>query len=95
MSKIRKSARNEVCQIRIPYACNHSPDTVVLCHLGGAGMGMKANDAHGAYGCSGCHDAIDHRVKTDFSADDLKIMFYDGMVRTQLILIDKGLLVVK
>lgn len=53
---------------------------------------MKSNDIHAAYGCSSCHDVIDGRIQTEFSQDEIKVMFYDGMVRTQLILIDKGLI---
>ncbi|MCK5236068.1 MAG: DUF1364 domain-containing protein [Deltaproteobacteria bacterium] len=95
MSKIRKSAKGEECQVRIPKVCNFNPETVVLAHLGGAGMGMKANDIHGTYCCSACHDVIDGRVITGYPSDSIRVMLLDGMVRTQLILIDKGLLVVK
>jgi hypothetical protein len=95
MSKIRKSAKGEDCQVRVPFYCNRRPETVIAAHKGGGGMGMKSNDIHVTYCCSNCHDVIDGRVPTDFTHDELKIMFYDGMVRTQLILIDKGLLVVK
>lgn len=91
-TKIRQSARGEDCQIRIPGYCNFNNETTVLCHKNGGGAGMKSNDIHAAYGCSGCHDVIDGRIQTEFSQDEIKVMFYDGMVRTQLILIDKGLI---
>lgn len=93
-TKITKSARGEDCEIRIPHVCNFDPDTTVPCHLGGAGMGLKSNDMHMAYGCSNCHDAIDGRIKTYYTPDDLKLMFYDGMVRTQLKLIEKKLILI-
>ena len=92
MSKITKSAKGEECQFRIPNVCNFNPETTVFCHLGGAGIGMKANDIHGGYGCSDCHDAIDGRKKTVFSQLELQAAFADGMVRTQIILIKKGLI---
>ena len=92
MSKIRKSARGEDCQVRIPGICNFNSETVVLAHKNGGGMGYKANDIHSAYTCSPCHDAIDHRVNTTFTRCEIDLMFYDGVVRTQLILIEKGLL---
>lgn len=95
MSKITESARGEDCQIRIPNVCNFDPTKVSLCHKGGAGWALKANDIHAAYGCSSCHDAIDGRLKTQYSPDELKLMFYDGMVRTQEILIEKGLILIK
>jgi len=94
-TKITKSARGEDCQIRIPNICNFNPETTVLCHKNGGGAGMKSNDIHGAYGCSNCHDAVDGRMNTVFNVDELDVMFYEGIFRTQLILIDKGLLSVK
>jgi len=93
-SKIRQSAKFQDCQIRIPGVCNFNNETTVLAHINGAGMGIKSNDIHASFSCSCCHDAIDGRIKTQYSKDDLKLMFYDGMVRTQLILINKGLIVI-
>ena len=95
MSKITKSAKWEDCQVRIPHVCNFNPQTTVFCHLGGAGVGIKSNDIHGAYGCSSCHDALDGRVKTEYSREELQAMFMDGMVRTQIILMEKELINVK
>ena len=96
MSKIRKSAKGEECQVRLAGICNFNPETTVFAHKGGAGMGMKSNDIHGAYCCSACHDVIDGRSNPQISSPEYRrLAFYEGMVRTQLILIDKGLLVVK
>lgn len=94
MSKITKSAKGEDCQIRIPGKCNFNPETTVFCHVGGAGMGIKSNDIHGAYGCSSCHDIVDGRTKLDRWTSDLykEVWFYEGVMRTQLILIEKGLI---
>jgi hypothetical protein len=94
MSKITKSAKGEECQIRIPGTCNFNPETTVFCHLGGAGMGRKSVDLHGSYGCSSCHDVIDSRVRTTFTPDEIKVMFFDGMVRTQMMLLDKELVTI-
>jgi len=93
MSKMRKSAKGEDCQIRIPGVCNHNAETTVLCHLGGAGWSLKSNDIHSAYGCYACHLVTDG-AKSEFTKDEIKLMFYDGMVRTQLILIEKKLLII-
>ena len=92
MSAITKSARGEECQIRIPGHCNFNPDTVVFCHFGGGGMAYKANDIHGAYGCSTCRDIIDKRKYTNIPNDTLLIWFYEAIIRTQAILIKKGLI---
>lgn len=59
MSKIRKSAKGQDCQVRIPGICNFNSETVVLSHLNGGGMGMKNPDWQGAYCCSACHDVLD------------------------------------
>lgn len=92
MSKLRKSARGRDCQIRIPYACNRNPETVVLCHLPGGGMGSKRPDLFAAFGCSACHDAVDGRLSCDFDSRDLLVWFAEGVFRTQQIWLDEGLI---
>jgi ribose 5-phosphate isomerase RpiB len=94
-TKITKSAKGEECLVRIPSVCNFNPETVIFAHLGGAGMAIKSNDIHGAYCCSSCHDALDGRVKTEFNSDELQLMHYDGVKRTQIKLLNKGLIVVR
>jgi len=95
VSKIRKSAKGEECQVRVAGSCNFNPDTTVFAHLGGGGMGAKMPDIFGAYCCSACHDVIDRRAKSKWPRDKIALDFYDGMVRTQLILIEKGLIIIK
>ena len=95
MSKIRKSARGQQCQIRLAGICNHNSETVVLAHYrmaGTCGMGMKPSDIQAAYACSRCHDASDGRLKTDLSPDEIQTAFAEGVMRTQQILIKQGLL---
>jgi len=94
-TKITKSARGEDCKVRIPGVCNFNAETTVLAHLNGGGAGMKHNDIHGSYCCSSCHDELDGRIRSDYSQGQLKLWHYDGMVRTQEILLDKGLIYVK
>lgn len=96
MSKITESANGEDCQIRIPGVCNFDPATVCWCHANagaaGKGFGLKSHDALGSYGCSDCHDVVDwrRRIKT-FSRCEIKLMFWEGVARSFLILIKKGL----
>jgi len=91
--KIRDSARGQDCQVRLPGVCNFNPETVVLAHKSGAGMGTKSPDIHAAYACSACHDAVDSRARTlHYNLDECKIYFYEGVLRTQLLLIQQGLL---
>lgn len=64
--KLRQSAKGQECTFRIPGVCNHDSSTTVLCHIrdDDKGLGNKANDWSGAFGCSECHEAIDqHRLE--------------------------------
>ena len=95
MSKITKSARGEPCQIRLAGYCNHNPETTVLAHYRLAdycGIGIKPPDFMGAYACSACHDAVDGRIKTDLSEEELRLAHAEGVMRTLVILEKKGLL---
>jgi hypothetical protein len=89
--KIRDSARGEECLIRIPSVCNRNPETTVFCHLPELAMGGKSSDLFGAYGCSSCHDCVDGRVTIGIDLLEIIIYFYEGIFRTQQILINKGL----
>lgn len=86
MSKIRKSAVGRECQVRLPGICNHNPETTVLAHLNGGGMGKKKVDVLGAYSCAACHSVVDRlpasRYITDFDEALNVIAFYEGIFRT-------------
>ena len=86
----RKEARGRECQIRIPDTCNGNPETTVLCHLPGGGMGHKQNDLFGAWGCSSCHDAVDGRTIVKQPATLLSLWHHEAVIRTQEILIEEG-----
>lgn len=92
MSKLRESARGRDCQIRIPSVCSGNPETVVLCHLPGGGMGGKMPDLFGAFGCQSCHDAVDGRSAAPYPSPTLKRWFYEGVFRTQEIWLAEGLI---
>lgn len=90
--KIREAARGQECQVRLMGVCNFNPETTVLAHLGGAGMGMKKSDLHGAFCCSDCHDVIDGRVNYFIDRDALELAHRQGVERTQDILMRIGLI---
>jgi len=92
MSKLRQSARGQQCQVRVPGVCNFDPSTTVLAHLNSAGMALKAHDIHGAYCCSDCHAWLDgdYSATTDRELRDLYHL--EAMVRTQIIMINDGLI---
>jgi hypothetical protein len=90
--KIRNSARGQNCQVRIPGVCNHNSETVILAHVGGgAGMGQKCDDIHATYACSACHDVIDRRIPNG-DPRLIKLRALEGMVRTQKLLLEQGLI---
>lgn len=63
MTPIRRSAQGEDCTLTIPGICTNKTDTTVWCHSNsytdGKGMGLKANDEAGCYGCAACHAFYD------------------------------------
>nr|WP_310616953.1 DUF1364 domain-containing protein [Pantoea cypripedii] len=90
---LRKEARGRECQLRIPGVCNFNPETTVLAHYrmaGTCGTGFKPNDAQAAFACNACHDAVDGRIKTPFTREDLRLFHAEGVFRTQQILRDEG-----
>jgi hypothetical protein len=85
MSKLRDAARGQQCQIRVPGLCSFNPEETVLCHFrmaGICGTGMKPIDLIGAWGCASCHSAVDGRLTTAFTHDQLRLMHLEGMCRT-------------
>lgn len=88
---LRKSARGEDCDVRLPGICNHDPETSVWAHLPGGGMGMKRPDLIGCVACSACHDEIDRRTRI-LEADFARLSHLEGIVRRQEILIRSGVL---
>lgn len=95
MSRLRKAAKGRPCMVRVPGHCIGNPETVVLAHYRMAGLcgtGIKPTDLAGAWCCSGCHDAVDMRHKTEFSTDELRRMHADGVMRTLAQLEKEGII---
>ena len=89
--RIREAARGRECQVRLPGICNRNPETVVLAHVRlHAGAGCKASDLLGAFCCAACHDEADRRTRHIASLDVVKAAFYEGVFRTQQILLDEN-----
>jgi hypothetical protein len=89
--KLRDSARGRDCTVRLPGICNFRPETTVLAHLNGGGAGTKHSDLMAAFCCSSCHDEIDRRTMKYTAADYVKLAHMQGIVRTQAIWLDEGL----
>lgn len=94
-SKIRQSARGQDCLVRVPGICNGNPETVVLAHINGGGAGMKAHDIHGAYCCSDCHTFLDGGYVKTTTRQYRDLLHLEGIVRTQLKLIEAGFIEVR
>jgi hypothetical protein len=82
---LRKLARDQPCQIRIPGVCNGRTDTTVLAHYrlaGFSGTSLKPPDWLGAFACSACHDVVDGRVKVDVPRETIRLWHAEGVFRT-------------
>jgi hypothetical protein len=88
---IRNAAKDEACTV-----CGRNDGTTVFCHLNeawaGKGMGQKADDIAGFFGCAKCHSAYDGRSRRNFVSTEQAMM---AMYLTWVRLIDKGIITIK
>lgn len=80
---LRTLARGKECMVRMPYVCNHNPETTVLAHIRRghvAGVGQKPPDLCGVWACSACHDAIDKRAHM-YNDQDLDGLLLEALCR--------------
>ena len=92
-SRLTKHARGRNCMIRVPDVCSFDPEQTVLTHYrlaGLCGTGIKPVDLIGAWGCDMCHSAVDGRIKTPFTREELRLMHAEGVMRTQAELVRLG-----
>ena len=94
MSKLRKSARGQMCTLQIFPYCNNNTETTVLAHIPSnyKGVGMKSPDYFGVYACHSCHDVIDGRVKTNLSKEEILRCQLRALERTWERMIEAGLI---
>lgn len=98
MSKIRDSARNEECLVRIPGACRWLPEFTIWSHApyqsGGKGRSIKALDLCGAYCCTGCDAVIDRQVPlpVGVSREQAELAWFHGHLRSLVRLREKRLI---
>lgn len=96
--KIRDSARNEDCQLRLPGVCRNRTDTTVWAHSNllahGKGKSMKADDRYGCYACFDCHAVLDGNTRMPDHLTRAIVLecFMEGMDRSRKALHEKGLL---
>jgi len=98
VTDLRKLARNQECQVRLP-GCDGGGETTVLAHYrlsGYCGTGLKPPDVMGAWCCAKCHDLIDGRAKLNglaqemISHDLIRLAHAEGCLRTIAALVKIG-----
>lgn len=98
--KILRHAKGQQCTARFPSICNGDPATTVFCHLNGAafgkGLGVKAHDVLGFFGCRACHAYYDTGHGTKAWLDDATLMecLLGAVCQTWVILITDGIVIV-
>jgi hypothetical protein len=98
MTPIRKSAKGELCTLQIPGICRNRTDTTVWCHSNrladGKGLGLKAHDEAGCYGCVDCHTFLDGgwAARPEWSFEDVQQYFEVARARSRTRLVSKGLI---
>lgn len=97
-ARIRSSARDEDCTLRLPGVCRNRTDTTVWAHSNslrhGKGKGMKADDRYGCYACFECHAVLDgnQSMPKHLSRAIVLAEFERAMGESRSILARKGLL---
>lgn len=92
--KLRESARDQPCTMRLPGYCDSGGETTVLAHapFGGRGMARKGDDSHAIYACARCHDVLDGRVKAEeVPREELWECVIRGLAETHEIMRARGL----
>lgn len=84
---IRASARNQECTLRFEGICNRNPETTVWCHSNrladGKGIGLKAPDEQGCYGCSDCHAWLDGGYAGHMAREEVDARFDAARAESQ------------
>lgn len=93
-NKLRLSANGQECTMQVAGVCNYRTDTTVLAHINvdGGKMGSKTDDISACFCCSDCHAWLDQH-----KGSELDELFYTrrAIIRTQLIWVQMGLMVIK
>lgn len=98
MTPIRKSAKDQNCTLRFKGICRNQTESTVWCHGNrsdlGKGIGLKARDECGCYGCSLCHAYLDGGWASDKSMtwDAVQLVFDRASAESQEILRNRGLI---
>ena len=94
--KLRDAARDRDCTMNSPM-CNGNPATTTWCHSDhqehGKGVGLKAHDIFGFFGCSGCHEWYDTESRRlGVSNEERRAAFTRAHDRSVLIIVQERIL---
>lgn len=94
--KLRDSAKGRDCTMVSPW-CNGDASSVVWCHSNhsehGKGIGVKAHDIFGFYGCGACHVWYDTLSKQQgISNEERRHWFQKAHDKSLLIIVTEGVL---
>lgn len=95
-TKIRRSARAEDCTLLF-LGCINDTETTVWCHSNrladGKGLGLKADDEAGCYGCGHCHAYLDGGWAADpnMTYEQVQDRFEQARAKSRMTLQRKGL----
>ena len=103
MTPLRKSAHAEGCTMNVAGVCNYDPATVILAHfrwLGDCGEAFKPTDLQAGYACSECNRWTDSPTPVETAERekyeaDRNFYALRAMVRTQIRMVAKGLIIVR
>jgi len=84
MSKLRKYAKGQPCQVNLPDVCisGGENETTVLGHLPSFGIAQKSGDLLGSHICAACHDVVDGRTPSNFPPEWLREKLEHGTIKT-------------
>jgi len=98
-NKIRNAARGQECTLQLFPYCTLNPETVVFCHMDSPdnGIGLKASyDFWGAFGCYECHKIADGaHIPKDITPEEILQAKLRGIYRTQKLLMEMGIIIIK
>lgn len=94
--RITRFAKGQPCTLRLPGVCDGGGATSVWAHSNllrhGKGRGTKAHDIFGCVACYQCHEVLDERVSSSWTADELDNEFQRAHEESLLMLLDQGVI---
>ena len=93
-TKIRESAKDQLCTVNLPGCRQWETSTTVLAHKTYPTYpnSPRKCDARAAYACVSCHDILDGRTPYSWALYEKDAVWAAAIEQTHVILIEKDLL---